>query len=83
MQTNSRRSFIKDAATSILNEKEKFPVMDYVDPSNKTIPRHLAKTSTGISEYTGPFTDVHILHLLRRTLFGVTPEDLAFLKPKP
>jgi len=82
MPSKSRRSFIKDAATSILSEKEKIPVVEFIDPSNKTIPRHLAKTSTGISEYTGTFTDAHILHLLRRTMFGVTPEDLAFFKTK-
>lgn len=76
------QKFFKDAATSILSEKEKFPVMDYVDPSNKTIPRHLAKTSTCVSEYTGPFTDAHILQLPSRALFGVTPEDLAFFKTK-
>ncbi|OYU96535.1 MAG: hypothetical protein CFE21_09125 [Bacteroidetes bacterium B1(2017)] len=54
----------------------------YVDPSNKDLPRHLQKTSTGINPYQGTWGDAQIMHLLRRTLFGVSKADLDFFKTK-
>ncbi|MDZ4667222.1 MAG: DUF1800 domain-containing protein [bacterium] len=54
----------------------------YKDPSNKYLPRHLQKTSTGIGLYQGTWGNDQILHLLRRTLFGVKKSDLDFFKNK-
>jgi hypothetical protein len=78
----SRRIFLKDAATTIVQEKPTFATIDYIDPSNKTLPRHLAKTSTGLTEYTGLFNEAQILHLLRRTLLGLSKADVDFFKTK-
>lgn len=78
----SRRGFLKDAATTLVQEKPSVATIDYVDPSNKTLPRHLAKTTTGLTEYTGTFSDTHVIHLLRRTLFGATKADIDFFKTK-
>lgn len=78
----SRRGFLKDAATTLVQEKPTVATIDYVDPSNKTLPRHLAKTTTGLTEYSGTFSDTQVLHLLRRTLFGVTKADVDFFKTK-
>ncbi|MBV7532321.1 DUF1800 family protein [Chitinophaga sp. sic0106] len=36
-----------------------------------------ARTTTGIAPYSGPWGKQQILHLLKRTMFGVTPADLA------
>jgi len=58
------------------------PDTPYIDPSNKSLPRHLQKTSTGINAYQGVWGDVQIMHLLRRTLFGVSKSDLDFFKSK-
>ncbi len=58
------------------------PEEPYIDPSNKSLPRHLQKTSTGINVYQGTWGDAQILHLLRRTLFGVSKSDLDFFKSK-
>jgi len=36
----------------------------------------------GVTPYSGPFGNSELLHLLRRTLFGVNASDLAFFKGK-
>jgi uncharacterized protein (DUF1800 family) len=46
--------------------------------ANQAAPQNLYRAQTGITEYTGQFTSVELSHLLRRTLFGVTPADLAY-----
>jgi uncharacterized protein (DUF1800 family) len=74
----SRRHFLKDAVSTALTVDDKTPTKEYKDPSNTTLPRNLAKTSTGINTYTGTFGETELLHLLRRTLFGVTKADLDF-----
>lgn len=81
MAHTDRKTFLKQAAVSVLSDSEPaHPV--YIDPSNKTTPRHLAKTSTGITPYSGTFGTAEVLHLLRRTLPGVSKADLDFFKTK-
>ncbi len=81
MANVSRRAFFKDAVSAALADtKEKS--IDYKDPSNTVLPRHLAKTSTGIDTYAGTFGEAEKLHLLRRTLFGVTKADMDFFASK-
>jgi uncharacterized protein (DUF1800 family) len=46
--------------------------------SLSTIPE--APPGTGLSPYTGPWTDVEITHLLKRTLFGASRDDIAFFR---
>lgn len=50
--------------------------------ANKEAPRSLNKTTGGLSEYTGPWTDKEIIHLLRRTMFGVKYEDVQAFRLK-
>ena len=45
--------------------------------ANKANPQFDEKSASGINEYTGTFGQAQLLHLLRRTLFGVTQADLA------
>lgn len=78
----SRRGFIKDAASTLIKDPQTLSTSDYHDPSNKVLPRHLAKTSTGLTEYSGPFTESQVLHLLRRTLLGISKADVDFFKTK-
>jgi uncharacterized protein (DUF1800 family) len=82
MANVSRRHFLKDAASSVLAEENKTPIADYKDPSNTTLPRNLAKTTTGINAYTGTFGQAELFHLLRRTLFGATKADMTFFAGK-
>lgn len=82
MKQLSRKAFFKKAGADLLSEALPPKSYPYKDPSNKDLPRHLQKTSTGIAAYTGPWTEVQIMHLLRRTLFGVKKSDLDFFRNK-
>lgn len=79
----NRKKFLQEATLSALGTlpAEKVP-QDYIDPSNKTLPRSLQKTATGIAPYTGVWGETQIYQLLRRTLFGVKKSDMDFFKTK-
>jgi len=47
--------------------------------TQKTVNR---RTNTGIAEYTGTFGDAELMHLLRRSLFGVSMGDIKKFKGK-
>jgi uncharacterized protein (DUF1800 family) len=80
MSTTTRRQFFKEATKNTFKRSGDTIELEYKDPSNKQVPRHLAKTSTGIDTYGGPWTENEVLHLLRRTMFGVTKSDIDFFK---
>lgn len=40
------------------------------------------RTSTGINQYTGPWTKNEVAHLLKRTMFGATLTDIAYFSQK-
>ena len=46
--------------------------------ANKTKPQFDQKSASGIDEYTGTFKQAQLIHLLRRTMFGVTQADLNY-----
>lgn len=54
----------------------------YAKYANKTLPKGLQKTTGSLNEYTGPWGDEQIIHLLRRTMFGVKYEDVLALRQK-
>jgi uncharacterized protein (DUF1800 family) len=81
MASINRKQFFQKLASAGLEEKS-INTFPYKDPSNKELPTSLRKTSTGLSQYTGTWTEEHIKHLCRRTLFGVTKSDLDFFKNK-
>lgn len=74
----SRKDFLGKFGENA-GEMPKYP---YHDPSNKDLPRSLQKTSTGINPYTGTWGDAQLMHLLRRTLFGVKLSDFNYFKSK-
>lgn len=80
MEKLHRRDFLGEAAKSILAEPTTLTAFPYVDPSNKVLPADLRKTSTGLSPYLGSWSDTEKIHLLRRTLFGVTKADMDFFR---
>lgn len=82
MKQLSRKAFLKTAGSELFSEPLPPKVYPYKDPSNKDLPRHLQKTSTGINPYLGSWGETQMLHLLRRTLFGVKKTDLDFFKGK-
>ena len=46
--------------------------------ANTTTPNFNEKSLSGLDPYTGTFSQAQLMHLLRRTLFGVTQADLAY-----
>ena len=82
MSKLKRRQFLNEAASALLSDDSNSSNQGYVDYSNKTLPTQLGKASTGLSEYKGSFGESEILHLCRRTLFGVKKSDVDFFKTK-
>lgn len=39
--------------------------------------QHTARTLSGLSPYTGPWDTEAVIHLLKRTMFGASPQDIA------
>jgi uncharacterized protein (DUF1800 family) len=49
--------------------------------ANKITPASASKTTaTSLNQYTGPWTNTEVLHLLRRTTFGIKAADVTALK---
>lgn len=82
MANISRKNFFSILKEDLVEEKISHKEYTFKDPSNKDIPRHLQKTSTGIGTYSGPWGETQIIHLLRRTLFGFSKDDITFFKNK-
>jgi len=74
----NRREFFEDV---IANREEQnvvanAPDLVYKQYANKEIPKGLQKTTSTLNPYTGAWTEDEIVHLLRRTTFGVKPADV-------
>jgi hypothetical protein len=52
----------------------------FTDPHQKPNGLKGARIQSGLSSYSGPWETPQVMHLLRRTLFGVRKEDLANFK---
>lgn len=48
--------------------------------SQQTLPSIGARTQSGLNPYTGPWTEAEIIHLLKRTQFGVKRSDLIYFR---
>jgi uncharacterized protein (DUF1800 family) len=47
--------------------------------ANKQLPTVFAKSSAGLNQYSGQWSEKQIIHLLRRSMFGVKPSDVQAL----
>jgi uncharacterized protein (DUF1800 family) len=57
----------------------------YKKPSLKEasfIPFDVARTTSGLSQYTGAWTQNEVVHLLKRTMFGSKKSDIDYFKTK-
>ncbi len=43
-------------------------------------PKHTARTLSGLTPYSGPWTAEEVVHLLKRTMFGANIDDVAYFK---
>lgn len=79
----NRREFFEEVIAA--KAKQQIEQPDAVDAVfekyvNKELPRGLSKATGSLAEYSGPWTDAEIIHLLRRTMFGVRYEDVEALR---
>jgi uncharacterized protein (DUF1800 family) len=57
---------------------------DFLTAKQKSVPDQImntietARTFSGLNPYTGPWTANEAAHLLKRTMFGATPDDISF-----
>jgi uncharacterized protein (DUF1800 family) len=49
--------------------------------ANKSLPRNLAKVTGTLNPYSGTWSQVEVIHLLRRTLFGLRTADIQTMLP--
>lgn len=74
----SRRSFLTGSSPAAADS---IPASrSYEKYINQKIPDNLNRTNSGLAAYTGPWTDIQIFHLLRRTTFGVKKAHADLLK---
>lgn len=48
--------------------------------NKKPVSAQQARTLSGLTPYTGAWGTEEVVHLLKRTMFGATPEDVAYFK---
>jgi uncharacterized protein (DUF1800 family) len=77
-----RREFFEEL---IAAEVENAPAQPREDQlfkkyANKEVPKAANKTTSGLNQYTGPWTHAEMIHLLRRTTFGVKYSDVLALE---
>lgn len=74
----NRREFFEELIASqvesAVGDKTKDKVFEQY--ANKSMPKGLSKSTAGLNQYTGPWTQSEIIHLLRRTTFGVKYADV-------
>ncbi|HEX9006557.1 MAG TPA: DUF1800 domain-containing protein [Bacteroidota bacterium] len=76
-----RRTLLSTLVSSFLSESPERPADTPDNPyANKTLP-NVRRTAAGLEPYTGPWTVDEVLHLLRRTTFGPSPDHVASLAP--
>ncbi|TAL44890.1 MAG: DUF1800 family protein, partial [Chitinophagaceae bacterium] len=57
---------------------------DFLTAKRETTPvktiteKETARTYSGLNPYTGPWTANEVAHLLKRTMFGATPDDINY-----
>ena len=73
-----RRTFLEEMIDSRI-ESSTPPVEDklFKKHANPFVPKNLAKSTAGLTAYTGPWTETEVIHLLRRLTFGVKPQDVT------
>lgn len=75
----NRRDFL-DAVANTAVEQQTAEDKVYKKYANHQLPTGLAKTTSGLSQYSGAWTETEIKHLLRRTVFGLKKTDIQTLQ---
>lgn len=82
MSKVKRRAFLEEVINSKMeNEAVVKDVKDdkiFRQYANGSLPTHLGKSTSGLTAYTGQWTDIEVIHLLRRATFGVKQSDVDY-----
>lgn len=82
MTAHNRRDFFNSILSAITVQEEADIKKNTTNEfENKRLP-DTPRSLSGLAPYAGTFNQEQLLHLLRRTLFGVTKADLDFFKGK-
>jgi uncharacterized protein (DUF1800 family) len=73
-----RSEFISAAITGTVTDDIASKPAPKNEFANKVIPKFDEKSASGLAEYTGHFGQQQLMHLLRRTKFGLTQADLSY-----
>lgn len=74
-----RREFLEGIIASQNNQPASKEDLIYKKYANQTLPTTLAKTTSGLTPYSGTWTETEVMHLLRRTTFGLKQGDIDTL----
>lgn len=75
----NRREFLEEILDAVEPAKPITEDVIFNRYANHTLPQNLAKTAGTLSAYSGSWTKAEVIHLLRRTTFGVKPADIQTL----
>lgn len=61
-----------------MDRREFVTVKKKIAPVRTNESRETVRTFSGLTPYNGPWTSNEVIHLLKRTMFGSTPDDINF-----
>ncbi len=76
----NRREFLEEIIATQTAEPQSGEDKVFKKYANKVEPHGLQRGTSYLTQYSGQWTDAEVVHLLRRTTFGVKPADIQMLK---
>lgn len=79
MGHTNRREFLEDLLDNAVAATDASEDKLFQKYANHKLPGGLAKATGTLNAYSGPWTEAEVIHLLRRTTFGLKPADVQTL----
>ena len=64
--------------TPVMDRREFVTTKKKIAPGRNNQTEEAVRTFSGLTPYNGPWTSNEVIHLLKRTMFGSTPDDINF-----
>ena len=64
--------------TLVMDRREFVTAKKKTAPVGTNEPKETIRTFSGLTPYNGPWTSNEVIHLLKRTMFGSTPDDINY-----
>jgi len=64
--------------TLVMDRREFVTAKKKIAPARTNETEETVRTFSGLTPYNGPWTSNEVIHLLKRTMFGSTPDDINF-----